>query len=275
MALVKPFTAVRYQGERVDLGRVLARDPTSLEDAAARALTAAEPRNVVRFCLPREEPGDGRAGGVRRARFLYAEQRRAGLLVRDERPAFYCLRRRDEDGEIVQGFFAAAAIEDLERASGGGGDGDDDDGGADGYEDGDERLVPLARALSLLAVPAIATYVDERRRIGRCFEAEIERAADASFTFEGTEHELWIVDDESTTARVSALLAGQAPKLVAGGAAWSAAVRLAAEAPAPRADEDGGPPCGLVFLVEARAARVPSALLAPTGLAMLPLRRAA
>src|SRR5688500_17496291 len=114
MARVKPFAAVRWKGERVDLGRVLARDPTTLLDEQARALAQGDPRNVVRLCLPRTEAGDAGDAPVRRARLLYAEQRRAGLLVEDAQPAFYCLRRKGDDGEPVQGFFAAVAVDDVD-----------------------------------------------------------------------------------------------------------------------------------------------------------------
>ncbi len=252
MVVVKPFPALRLQGDRMDLSRVLSRDPTGLSAGDVDALVAADPRNVARLTSMRGEDGDGARAGERRAALLFAELARAGLLVQDERPAFYCLRRRDEDGEQTQGFFCALSIDEPAA-----------DAGPDGADLGDDLLC-AARALKTSLVPAVMSFVDDRHRVGRCFEAETEREPDLAFTFGGAEHELWVVDDESTTARISTLLAAQAPKLVGGAAAWSAARRYASES--------GASPFGLAFLVdEKNLARGAFPAAVPVGLTMMSL----
>src|SRR5690348_11126927 len=114
MAVVKPFQAMRLAGDRVSLGKVLAPDPQGLGREGLQALVERDPRNVARLCTPIAEAGDGARAFERRAALLFAELVRARLLVKDERPAFYCLRKKgDED---AQGFFAAVETDAAQVA---------------------------------------------------------------------------------------------------------------------------------------------------------------
>jgi hypothetical protein len=172
MALVRPFRGLRAVASRVDPAALLA--PVDIDDDAARALLAREPRNVVALAL--HPPA--------RARFLVAEQLRAGVLVHDAVPALYVLKAQ---GGAV-GFFA---LVDAGSVAGVAADVDDDANDADAGYDVDA---------------AVLRYADKKGRIARSLESETEREPDAAFAFGGTNYELWAVDDDSAAARVTTLL---------------------------------------------------------------------
>lgn len=171
MALVRPFRGLRAVASRVDPAALLA--PVDIDDDAARALLAREPRNVVGLAL--HPPA--------RARFFVAEQLRAGVLVHDAVPALYVLKAQ---GGAV-GFFALVDAGSVSGVA----DVADDDAREDAGYDVDA---------------AVLRYADKKGRIARSLESETEREPDAAFEFGGTHYELWAVDDDSAAARVTTLL---------------------------------------------------------------------
>lgn len=211
MVLIQPFRAIRYAPERVDLAAVLAPPADDIDPAAARELYAREPRNAVRVVKNLPEADDAPGGPDRRAAFFLADWRRAGVLLQDEAPAFYLLRQTFPGAGgapvVRQGFFAAVEL------------------GADpaavrAHERVDEaRVEGLAERLSALGAqvdPLLLLHPDPEERVSRAFEVELEREADLRFTLAGGLHEVWVIDDETTTARVSQLLV-DAPLYIADG----------------------------------------------------------
>jgi hypothetical protein len=168
----RPFRALRYDPARVDLALVLGSG-------------GADPRHVERLVDERTEPGDGKDAPLRRARLRLAEWRRAGVLRRDETPALYLVRRRSErDGAEHVGLFCALSVDGVEP-------------GAPG---------PLARGVAV--APVVGSFVDDSGRIRRTLESAADREADAAWRDGEDGYELFVVDDESTTARVATLLGG-------------------------------------------------------------------
>ncbi len=97
MADIAPLTPLRYDLARLaslheTLAHVVA-PPYDVIDASQRAeLAAREEHNVVRLILPQAEapePPDGEAKYAHAGKLL-AAWRSAGVLVRDDEPAFYC-----------------------------------------------------------------------------------------------------------------------------------------------------------------------------------------
>lgn len=273
MATVRPFRALRYAPERVDLPLVLA-PPGALDEETARELHEREPRNAVRVVAGAEGPLDDAAS--RRAALHLAEWRRAGILVGDEHPSLYLLRqtRTDADGaeRVDVGFFGLLAL--------------------DVRAERDVRLAPLEeRSPALVEAalahvvttgvqtdPALLAYADESGRIERALDAEMdEREPDVRAQAFGATCELWIVDDETTAARVARHLDEQPLTLVLGHERYEAArlvenARVSEQAAGPA---EGAPVGLLAWFVKAEAGALDEdaarATLPPRGVVLAPL----
>ncbi|HEY8072453.1 MAG TPA: DUF1015 domain-containing protein [Labilithrix sp.] len=85
MAEIAPLKPLRYDLSRVDLAKVVAPPYDVISPADRAELAARDPHNVVHLDLPEGE-GDAK---YHHAAKLLAEWRSAGVLVRDDEPAFY------------------------------------------------------------------------------------------------------------------------------------------------------------------------------------------
>jgi uncharacterized protein (DUF1015 family) len=119
MADVRPFRGLRYHSRIGALEAVLTPPPISLPEREQRALYQRCPYNVGRI-----EFGELRAGDrsvqdrADRMGALFREWLESGVLVPDERPAFYLLRQRFPfRGETRErfGLTAGVRLEDYER----------------------------------------------------------------------------------------------------------------------------------------------------------------
>ena len=114
-----PFRGLRYHpgpdaargAPGVDLSAVAAPPYDVVDDAELVALEAADPHNSVQLILPRPEAGLDRYEAAARR---LASWRAEGVLVADERPAFYGYRMtfRAEDGSArrTTGVLGALAL---------------------------------------------------------------------------------------------------------------------------------------------------------------------
>ncbi|MDP2343734.1 MAG: DUF1015 family protein [Deltaproteobacteria bacterium] len=199
MAVVRPFRGVRAVPARVDPG-ALSAPSVDVDDDAAAALLARDPRNVIGLLKVGEEV---------RAKFLLKEQLRAGVVARDELPALYVLKvagTSSDDGGARIGFFAVVRADSVE---------------VDGAPADAARGEQL-RGTGVAIEPVVVSYVDKKGRVARSLESETEREPDAAFELQGRPCELWAVDDDSAAARVTALVEGQTLKVTSGARALSA-----------------------------------------------------
>lgn len=228
MATVRPFRGFRYVPERVDLSLVLA--PGGDIDAAARdALYDKEPRNAVRVVAGRPEPGEPEDAPARRAALHLAEWRRAGVVAVDDHPSLYLLRQTlpaEKSGEEreLTGFYAAVRLDAAGRR-------DVHDASRDDTSDDDaEQVEALRRQLAIVGMhtdPVLLRYSDAGGRIERALRAEMEeREPDVRARCEEALYELWVVDDETTTARVARHLEDQPLSLLEGSQRFRAALAL-------------------------------------------------
>jgi len=118
MTDVRPFRALRYDPERVDLARVIVPPYDVISPEEREAYWEGDPHCAIRLILTRDAQAE-RDADYRDVARLLAEWRAAGVLVQDETPAIYGLRQRftAPDGtELVrEGFFAALHLEDYAR----------------------------------------------------------------------------------------------------------------------------------------------------------------
>lgn len=118
MTDVRPFRALRYDPERIDLSRVVVPPYDVISPDERRAYWDGDPHCAIRLILTRDAETEAAADYADVAATLAAWQRE-GALRRDPEPAIYGLRQRftAPDGQLLerQSFFAALRIEDYER----------------------------------------------------------------------------------------------------------------------------------------------------------------
>jgi len=117
MSEVRPFRALRYDTQRVDLGRVIVPPYDVIAAEERETFFERDPHNAIRLELTREVKDQSTTDYAQIPETL-AEWRRAGVLLHDPQPGLYPLRQRftDPDGreQVRQGFFALLRLEDYE-----------------------------------------------------------------------------------------------------------------------------------------------------------------
>ena len=213
MPVVRPFRALRYPADTVDLARVVAPPYDVIDPARQAELLGRDPRNVVRLDLPLAEPGEEPDVRYRRAARTLAEWRSSGVLRADPHPAFYAYeqtyrRPGSDDVRSQRGFFGRLRIEPY-------------DGGVRRHE----RTLPapredryrLLRATGVNTSPVVMLYEDPTGTASRILEAVAATTPAAELTDDdGVGHRLWVVI-ESETLGALASAAGRAPLTVADG----------------------------------------------------------
>jgi hypothetical protein len=228
MAVIRPFRALRPVPARVNLAHIVC--DLHADAAVVAAAAAVEPRHLGRLLMAADDAAA--------LDFGVADMLRAGVLERDALPTVTVVRQTKDDEEHTALFAAVRA---------------DNDGFGDR---GDDATAPKT---AVVVAPAIVHFEDKKGRIARAIEAETEREPDASFSFGGAAVEVWAVDDESASARITSLLEGATLKLNASGRGpWDAARALEGSGVTPWAlacfvgsDADRPPvPVGLVLLAQ-------------------------
>jgi hypothetical protein len=218
MSVLRPFRALRADASRIDPGALVFCDTDV--DAASE-----DPRNLRHALRARPAAGDSEEAVATRARFRLAELVRAGLLRREPTAALYALRAVDGEQSML-GFFAA-----VHRASSAVA-GATDPAFVDAVAIGDATTV---------------AFTDKKGRVARSLETETEREPDVTVDRGGRSFSLWVIDDQTTTERVTALVEGGEPRVTSAIAAVA----------------DG---FGLGFFVDAAQPSFP----VPVGLVLLP-----
>jgi len=117
MTVVRPFRAVRYDTERVDLSAVIVPPYDVIAADERGAFFDRDPHNAIRFELTREADDEGSAdyAGIREALDAW---RASGVLLRDDQPGYYVMGQRyaTPTGEELErvGFFGELALEEYD-----------------------------------------------------------------------------------------------------------------------------------------------------------------
>lgn len=118
MTAVRPFRAVRYDPARVDLSRVIVPPYDVIAGDERGSFFDRDPHNAIRFELTRDVAAEATTDYAEIREHLDA-WRASGVLVQDERPAFYVMRQRFQapDGRTLEriGFFAELALAEYDE----------------------------------------------------------------------------------------------------------------------------------------------------------------
>jgi uncharacterized protein (DUF1015 family) len=211
--VVRPFRALRYPADAVDLANVVAPPYDVIDPARHAELLGRDPRNVVRLDLPLAEQGDEPDARYRRAARTLAEWRSSGVLRADARPALYAYEQvyrlpGSDDERTQRGFFGRLRIEP--------------------YGSGvrrHERTLPapredryrLLRATGVNTSPVVMLYEEDDGAASLILEAVAATAPAADLTDDdGVTHRLWPVTEGEALATL-ATAAGTGPLTVADG----------------------------------------------------------
>jgi hypothetical protein len=235
MVAIRPARFLRPDPARVALDWLVCHD--DIDAAAAARAKARDPRHLGRLLFESSPAVD----------LAVVDMVRAGVLRRDALPALTVVRQRGPtERTLVYAAVRGDAAFDIEPSA--------------------------QSSASYAAAPSLMRFIDKKGKVARAVEAETEREPDAVFVvadaplsddaaFTGSTSrgaavstEIWIVDDESATARISTLLEGTeisvlqrsraswGQTVARGPAAWGLACFVGV-------DDDGGPvPVGLTVL---------------------------
>lgn len=206
MALLKPFSGLLYNREKVnDLQLVVAPPYDVITSEQQIRYHAQHPWNIIRLDLGKEEPADNeKENKYTRAASFLATWQAAQVLVRSPRPSLYFYTQDfalpDEEPRTRKGFIAQVRLEEL----------------------GSGVVLPHERTLSkpktdrlnlTLACgatfnPIFVLYSDPALEVERQIEVIGKNAPYIDVTDESrVRHRLWVVENPSLLAQVTALIA--------------------------------------------------------------------
>lgn len=240
--VLRPVRGLRYDHEAVgDLAAATSPPYDVLDQDAVLALESAEPHNVVRLILPRDEES-GPAGRYEHAADTLRRWVAEGVLRPDRQPGLYVYEQSAGGRVLQRGLIGAVVLHDF----------------------GDRVVLPhedvmagpvadrleLMRALDANVEPILLMYDGAGGGAADVIEHVADRAPDVdTTTSDGIRHRMWLVTDPLELDLVARDLAGR-QALIADGHHRYAAYRALQSEHAPAA----GPwDAGLALLVDLRA----------------------
>jgi len=258
MTRIKPFRALRYDSERVDLSKVIVPPYDVVADEDRAGFFDRDPHNAIRFELTRDVAEQASTDYAHVRETLQAWTA-SGVLTREAAPALYPLRQSFSapDGTPMarDGFFALLGLEDYERRI------------VRPHErtlagPKADRLKMLRAARANLSV-VFLLYEDREDELAPLLAQALDAAPLGSATDAGgTEHRLARLDEAGSVARIERFLAERPVVIADGHHRYETALAYRDER---RAAGDGRDPEAphewlLVFLANAFA---PGSLLLP------------
>jgi len=117
MTVVRPFRAVRYDADRVELSSVIVPPYDVIAADERGSFFDRDPHNAIRFELTRNAEDEAAAdyAGIRE---MLDAWRASGVLIQDDQPGYYIMGQRytAPSGETLErvGFFGELALEEYE-----------------------------------------------------------------------------------------------------------------------------------------------------------------
>ncbi|HTD79368.1 MAG TPA: DUF1015 domain-containing protein [Chloroflexota bacterium] len=211
MPRVLPFAGLRYAAPSSELARLVSPPYDVISRDEQAELRALSPHNAVHIELPLDADGQPCSRYTSAAETL-ARWRREGVLVPEQRPAFYLseteyayggetLRRRDLLAALSVEPWSSRAVLPHEHTMAG--------PKADRLE--------LMRATHLNASPIWVLHRDRLAALDAAWTAADARPPTVEFTWRGERHRVWVVDDQASLAAIQAGFERGGPLYIADG----------------------------------------------------------
>ncbi|MYE32475.1 MAG: DUF1015 domain-containing protein [Chloroflexi bacterium] len=209
MVTIAPFRGLRYDPSRLDPSAVIAPPYDVVGEDAVAALHARSPYNVGHVESPR---ADGGGDPYAHAAALLDAWQREGVLIREERPAYYVYEQRTAIGSeriVRRCCFARMQLSPF----------------AEGVVRPHEHTMsgPKADRLALLSAtrvnisPLLVMYRDASGSAARAIEgATAGEPVYAATDDRGDEHLMWIVDDPAAIEAITTAAAGSTATIADG-----------------------------------------------------------
>ena len=205
-----PFKGLRYNANKVsNLADVVTPPYDVINPEMQNEFYERHPYNFVKIDL-NKEPGDKR---YEEAGKLFKQWIDAGILVQDEKPAFYFHHQifKLSDGHEItrKGFFGVRRIEDFSE------------GGIKPHEktlEGPKAdRLKLMRATQTQLSPVFSLYSDPQKNIDALVgKIKSEKPLIDFVTVEGERHQLWKAEEPSVCTKINSFL-GEQPLFIADG----------------------------------------------------------
>jgi len=219
MVAIKPFRAVRYNPQRIpEMHTVVSQPYDKIDERLRDEYLALSPYNIVRIILNPSQPGDVPSGPnvYTRARDYYQQWLREGILIREDRPAFYVYRQTfTANGQTCtrQGLIAAVELVDFnqgvilphERTH-------------SGPKEDRLHLLETVQANTeqiFLLYPDPANSVDQI--IAQAIAARPPDIDVVEFQEHGVRQQLWVLTNPNTLAAIQAAMAPMRQLIIADG----------------------------------------------------------
>lgn len=212
MTRVLPFRGLRFDSSLVgDQAQVVCPPYDVISPAERMRLQAQNPQNVVQVELPADSPGNHGSRYAVAAETLQA-WRADGVLKVEPRPSYYLhetifahegqqRRRRDLLAALGLEPWGAGSVLPHERTMAG--------PKADRLE--------LLRATRTNVSPVWVLHRERYAALDGAWSATAERAADSSFTVDGEQHRVWVLDDPAVVQRICQAFEQGGPLYIADG----------------------------------------------------------
>jgi len=199
-----PFTGLRYDPSRVELGKVVA-PPYDVVGPEERAdLAARHSANAILVELPEPEPRLG-ADRYEAAAARLAAWRADGILVLDPSPAFYAYRMTDTDGSVTLGVLGVLGLDEASMAD----------------------VLPHEETLAKARSDRLELLSATRANLSPIWGLSLASGLTAVVTpdgppaatavdDDGVRHEIWVLDDPTVITAIADLV-DSAPVVVADG----------------------------------------------------------
>jgi uncharacterized protein (DUF1015 family) len=205
MVDIAPFRAIRYDGSKSPIERVIAPPYDVISPAQQDELYARHPNNIVRIDLNKQEPGDGELSRYDRSAEIFRGWLASEVMVRDASPAFYVLSQtfKGPDGveRVRTGFFGCARLTKF----------------GEGPIMPHERTLKgpkldrlrLFRATRTNLSPIFGMYRDPDERVLSVLKSAMKQEPDVTATMDGVVDRMWILDDADKVERIVSALANE------------------------------------------------------------------
>ena len=260
MAVIEPFRGLRYNLDRIsDLSAVITPPYDVISPAEQLRYHQLDPHNVVRLDFGIDEPGDTPdSNKYTRANSYVKQWLNKGILIREDRPAFYLIQHRftyNDRSYSRLSLMARVRLEDLTT------------GCIRPHEKTmskpREDRMRLLKACNVNFSPIMVLFRHKTGGFEELFSDIIKQPAPQAKDKDGVEFAMWTITDKAAIAKVSRLLSDKMLYIADGHHRYETALNYSLERKSARPSDGDEAPYNYVMMT-ITPAEDPNLLMLPT-----------